>query len=836
MHILVTNDDGPPSPTSSPYVHSFVRALQRAGHTVSVCLPHTQRSWIGKAHMVGETVKPSYYRPSETFDPTPPSDSAAAKPQGTTHSRPSKSRDIEEWILVDGTPASTAAQWTWSSRAPTTAETRRPSLPLSSGTLGGALEAAVCRQKAIAVSYAFFSRNHDPDIIEGASAHSVRVIESLHRQWPADASVDLYSVNVPLVEGVGKNKTLFTEMLQNYWSQGSSCFTEVEGSVGDEDEEERRIRESEGREGVAPPEESSTKENEAGSGYTHRHFKWSPRFTDVYNSVEESPPGNDGWAVKEGLTSITPMKANFYHAAPHLHGTELKLEQSQPQDRTMYTTREHTPAHQPKPHFYALIAYEDPYVQPLILLALSKLFPAGSYTLLSLPETHDPSSSSEISISSLLPASAAGASPSEGTRVLQITPYELVDWSYVSDDQKGHVVINSYMLRKALIRKHYLGTTIEHWVAKHPESVLTSHFRRGDAFEVDYAEFLDDALVEAFDLRASLDKNEEVEDAKDREWWILKPGMSDRGQGIRLFSTMEELQGIFDGWEEADEDEEEGEDNEDEDGANDRAAIGRRQEDDYDEDKDDGITASHLRHFVAQPYIHPPLLLPAYNNRKFHIRTYVLCVGSLDVYVYREMLALFAGKPYVAPWEVSTGDSASGEIDLEAHLTNTCLQRTVKDGSVRRFWDIDIPATMESGSSPFKNAIFDQICAITGDLFQAAAQGGMTMHFQPLPNAFEVFGLDFLVDATGTAFLLEVNSFPDFKQTGDELNGLVQGLWEGVMALAVRPRFGGGDQQAIKTPSAMNGEGARHDDRESYAEEVRDMVHVRSVDLGRRFG
>ena len=311
MHILVTNDDGPPSPTSSPYVHSFVRALQRAGHTVSVCLPHTQRSWIGKAHMVGETVKPSYYRPSETFDPTPPADSAASKPQGTTHTRPSKSRDIEEWILVDGTPASCSQiglHYFFEDRGPVDLVVSGPNygrnatavFALSSGTLGGALEAAVCRKKAIAVSYAFFSRNHDPDIIEGASAHSVRVIESLYRQWPSDASVDLYSVNIPLVDGVGKNKTLFTEMLQNYWSSGSSCFTEVEGSVGDEDEEECRIREGESLEGVAP--QKTPKEGQNGNGYTHRHFKWSPRFTDVYNSVEESPPGNDGWAVKEGLT------------------------------------------------------------------------------------------------------------------------------------------------------------------------------------------------------------------------------------------------------------------------------------------------------------------------------------------------------------------------------------------------------------------------------------------------------------------------------------------------------------------------------------------------------
>ena len=50
---------------------------------------------------------------------------------------------------------------------------------LSSGTLGGALEAAVCKRRAVAVSYAFFSRNHDTGIIQKASRQSVRVIEAL---------------------------------------------------------------------------------------------------------------------------------------------------------------------------------------------------------------------------------------------------------------------------------------------------------------------------------------------------------------------------------------------------------------------------------------------------------------------------------------------------------------------------------------------------------------------------------------------------------------------------------------------------------------------------------
>ena len=311
MHILVVNDDGPPSPHSSPYVHSLVRELQSAGHLVSVCLPHTQRSWIGKAHIIGQTVKPIYYRPPPLPRPAAGltlvrganDDSETA--HGTTHTRPSTRTGVEEWILVDGTPASCVQIGLYhffQDRGPVDLVVSGPNygrnttavFALSSGTLGGALEAAVCKRRAIALSYAFFSRNHDPVIIAAASRRSVRVIESLWRQWPDDGSVDLYSVNVPLVEQVENKEALFTAMLQNYWSEGS-CFTEVDGSVDGEAEDEERIREAEG----APQTESD------GTGpkpHTHKHFKWSPRFTDVYQSVEKAPPGNDGWAVKEGFT------------------------------------------------------------------------------------------------------------------------------------------------------------------------------------------------------------------------------------------------------------------------------------------------------------------------------------------------------------------------------------------------------------------------------------------------------------------------------------------------------------------------------------------------------
>ena len=442
------------------------------------------------------------------------------------------------------------------------------------------------------------------------------------------------------------------------------------------------------------------------------------------------------------------------------------------------------------------VSYDDAYVQPLIVEAIQKSLPPSTFQIVheqSSDETTNGQFSQRLS------------SPEQ--KALQIVSYETIDFEHAAEHSKTFQ-INSYMIRKALIRKHYLSLTVDHWVAKNPTSVLKTHFKRSEAFEVDYAEFLDDALVEAFDLRESLDRNDQLEsdaekDASAKEWWILKPGMSDRGQGIKLFSTVDELQTIFDKWEadRPDSDDEE----EDEEGRDPEASVSKH------DDDGDYIDSSQLRHFVAQPYIHPPLLL-AGDERKFHIRTYVLCVGGLIVYVYKPMLALFAAKKYTPPWVAPD--------DIESFLTNTCLQDSPNENSVRSFWDLDLslaqqhPAEGEQEASQkiTHDEIFSQICAITGEIFEAATRA-MPIHFQPLPNAFEVFGLDFMLDAQGVAYLLEINAFPDFKQTGNDLQEIVAGFWRGVVREGVAPFFG---------------------IRPMEAKEEAEMVKVRDIDLGRR--
>ncbi|KAF2828688.1 TTL-domain-containing protein [Ophiobolus disseminans] len=422
---------------------------------------------------------------------------------------------------------------------------------------------------------------------------------------------------------------------------------------------------------------------------------------------------------------------------------------------------------------YALIDYEDQYVQPLIVSALKKRLPPATFELIT-------------TISEL---------PSPSSRLLQWVQYESIDFDHFME-HPSTCIANAYVIRKALIRKHYLSTTIANWITKYPESLLKKHVKSSVEFEVDYAEFLDDALVEAWDLKESWARNEE-KDEKEREWWILKPGMSERGQGIRLFSSEEELTAIFEEWDPP------SDDDEDEDARSDAASTSS---------KPDAIMTSQLRHFIAQPYIHPPLLLSPPSTsptplRKFHIRTYVLATGALQVYVHRPMLALFAARPYLPPWDAGLRDDRAEA--MRAHLTNTCLQDGAeREGSVGLFWDLPdvIPTQLNSTITPtaahdWKSTIFKQICATTGETFEAAARG-MSVHFQALPNAFEIFGLDFMVsveeDGGLGCWLLEVNAFPDFRQTGGELRGVVEGLFEGVVERVCGGRWGvgmGGEEE-----------------------------------------
>ena len=298
------------------------------------------------------------------------------------------------------------------------------------------------------------------------------------------------------------------------------------------------------------------------------------------------------------------------------------------------------------------IEYDDPRVAELIHNALSQLIPDINFS----------------------PAKEAS---------LQWSSYESIAFETILANPRS--LCNSYIFRKALIRKHFLASTAQNWLAKHPESILARAVPKTYLLECDYSDYLDEALNDCYELREALENENE------RKYFILKPSMTDRGQGIRIFSTRKELEQIFQEFD----------------------------VDSSDEDEDvpgnSGVMASQLRHFVVQDYISRPFLLNSVRpGRKFHIRAYVVAFGAIKVWVWSEMLALFAGEIYKPP---------SATSEMGAHLTNTCLQDgPEKDNNVLRFWSLPLPEEV-------LRRIFIHICQVTGEIFVAAA-AGQQMHFQ----------------------------------------------------------------------------------------------------------
>lgn len=78
---------------------------------------------------------------------------------------------------------------------------------------------------------------------------------------------------------------------------------------------------------------------------------------------------------------------------------------------------------------------------------------------------------------------------------------------------------------------------------------------------------------------------------------------------------------------------------------------------------------------------------------------------------------------------------------------------------------------------------------------------------QTLPNAFEIFGVDLLVDDQFGVHLMEVNAGPDFQQTGAELQSVIAQLFAATINAAVKPFFAdkAGDREPDGLSEAVEG-------------------------------
>jgi tubulin---tyrosine ligase len=133
--------------------------------------------------------------------------------------------------------------------------------------------------------------------------------------------------------------------------------------------------------------------------------------------------------------------------------------------------------------------------------------------------------------------------PPSATTLLQYCGYDHLDHE-LTHSRPETVLASSYTIRKSLIRKHFLHRATSLYIAKHPGCILAAGVPRTWDIDIAWADELDDQFAdELWDLGAMLDDSP-------GQWYILKAGMADRGNGIRIFDSKEALRTIFEEFDE----------------------------------------------------------------------------------------------------------------------------------------------------------------------------------------------------------------------------------------------------------------------------------------------
>mmetsp|Transcript_8381 Transcript_8381/g.19791 ORF Transcript_8381/g.19791 Transcript_8381/m.19791 type:complete len:372 (+) Transcript_8381:8-1123(+) len=142
-----------------------------------------------------------------------------------------------------------------------------------------------------------------------------------------------------------------------------------------------------------------------------------------------------------------------------------------------------------------------------------------------------------------------------------------------------------------------------------------------------------------------------------------------------------------------------------------------------------------------------------YDGCKFHLRALFLCVGDLKAYVHEDVRMLLATSKY------EEGSSDGKRMDV--HITNMGANLSLP-GYEETSHNLGLKVLGEELAAN----VFQQVVEVLGVTITNLRAAGRR-HFFALPNCWELFGADLLLDRTGSVILLEINPSPSLAMYGE---------------------------------------------------------------------
>jgi hypothetical protein len=244
----------------------------------------------------------------------------------------------------------------------------------------------------------------------------------------------------------------------------------------------------------------------------------------------------------------------------------------------------------------------------------------------------------------------------------------------------------------------------------------------------------------------------------EKNMWIIKPSGCDRGKGVEIFKSLDELQQFMKLYSS---------------GYNMSEYMNMNYSDNDDGSpalKDGGMAKRAYKtifpKFVIQKYMEKPAL---FKGHKFDIRAHALMTQDGSVYVFRDSYVRICSLRYDLNKQNYFGHLCNTSVNMKSgSFGQIAVGNTISIVELAEFFDSIEGNNPKNSIGSFEPYFFEEIKRLVKFAFDGTNLFSNLINPSKVPNTFELFGFDVMVDASYRCWLIEANFIPGLTDESND--------------------------------------------------------------------